>query len=147
MKVKVISLPYVFQVLYVLCFTNVKISGERLQDHWSSGLHGCLWAFTSNQIHFEHDQIYRRFQEIAVLTFFNSEVVFLAIKNIAIFCVHVKSTFSNQIRFQIMVPVQCSSNNVSVSVIVMKYGNCSIHMTTFSIGFSVQTVNVIVKRP
>ena len=32
MKVKVISLPYIFQVLYVLCFT-----GERLQDHWSSG--------------------------------------------------------------------------------------------------------------
>ena len=24
--------------LYVLCFTNVKISGERLQDQWSSGL-------------------------------------------------------------------------------------------------------------
>ena len=37
MKVKVISLPYIFQVLYVLCFTNVKISGERLQDQWSSG--------------------------------------------------------------------------------------------------------------
>ena len=35
--VMVISLPYIFQVLYVLCFTNVKISGERLQDHWSSG--------------------------------------------------------------------------------------------------------------
>ena len=27
-----------FQVLYVLCFTNVKISGECLQDQWSSGL-------------------------------------------------------------------------------------------------------------
>ena len=38
LKVKVISLPYIFQVLYVLCFTNVKISGERLQDQWSSGL-------------------------------------------------------------------------------------------------------------
>ena len=38
LKVKVISLPYIFQVLYVLCFTNAKISGERLQDHWSSGL-------------------------------------------------------------------------------------------------------------
>ena len=37
LKVKVISLPYIFQVLYVLCFTNVKISGERLQDQWSSG--------------------------------------------------------------------------------------------------------------
>ena len=36
LKVKVISLPYIFQVLYVLCFTNVKISGERLQDQWSS---------------------------------------------------------------------------------------------------------------
>ena len=24
--------------MYVLCFTNVKISGERLQDQWSSGL-------------------------------------------------------------------------------------------------------------
>ena len=34
--VKVISLPYIFQVLYVLCFT--RISDERLQDHWSSGL-------------------------------------------------------------------------------------------------------------
>ena len=34
LKVKVISLPYIFQVL---CFTNVKISGERLQDQWSSG--------------------------------------------------------------------------------------------------------------
>ena len=37
LKVKVISLPYIFQVLYVLCFTKVKISGERLQDQWSSG--------------------------------------------------------------------------------------------------------------
>ena len=36
--VKVISLPFIFQVLYVLCFTNVKILGERLQDQWSSGL-------------------------------------------------------------------------------------------------------------
>ena len=77
-------------------------------------LHGRLWAFTTNQIHFEHDQIHRWFQEIAVLTFFDSEVVSLAIKNIAIFCVHVKNTFSNQILFQIMVPVQCSSDNVSV---------------------------------
>ena len=39
MKVKVISLPYIFLVVYVLCFTRIyKISGERLQDHWSSGL-------------------------------------------------------------------------------------------------------------
>ena len=36
--VKVISLPYIFQVLYVLCFTWPRhIAGERLQDHWSSG--------------------------------------------------------------------------------------------------------------
>ena len=38
MKVKVISLPYIFQVLYVLYLTNIKISGERLQDQWSSDL-------------------------------------------------------------------------------------------------------------
>ena len=41
LKVKVISLPYIFQILYVLCFTNVKISGERLQDQWSSGSYFC----------------------------------------------------------------------------------------------------------
>ena len=29
--------PRIIQVLYVLCFTKVKISGERLQDQWSSG--------------------------------------------------------------------------------------------------------------
>ena len=44
LKVKLISLPCIFQVLYVLCFTGTryhwhKISGERLQDHWSSGLY------------------------------------------------------------------------------------------------------------
>ena len=44
-KVKVISLAYIFQVLYVLCFTNVNISGERLQDQWSSGI---LLSFTSD---------------------------------------------------------------------------------------------------
>ena len=34
----VISLPNIFQVLYV-CFVYLdKISGELLQDHWSSGL-------------------------------------------------------------------------------------------------------------
>ena len=46
--VKVISLPYIFQVF--LCFVpryQAKISGERLQDHWSSGLvfllyHACI---------------------------------------------------------------------------------------------------------
>ena len=43
MKVKVISLLYIFQVLYVLCFTNVKISGERLQDQWSSGCYCDSW--------------------------------------------------------------------------------------------------------
>ena len=48
-------------------------------------LHGRLRAFTTNQIHLEHDQIYRRFQEIEVVTFFDSEVVSLAIKNKAIF--------------------------------------------------------------
>ena len=37
------TLPYIFQVLYVLCFTNVKISGERLQDQWSSGYY--IWAW------------------------------------------------------------------------------------------------------
>ena len=46
MKVKVISLPYIFQVLYVLCFTNVKISGERLQDQWSSGLKNGFATFS-----------------------------------------------------------------------------------------------------
>ena len=28
-----------FQVLYILCLYEAQISGERLQDHWSSGLH------------------------------------------------------------------------------------------------------------
>ena len=27
-----------FQVLYDLCFTRPRYQGERLQDHWSSGL-------------------------------------------------------------------------------------------------------------
>ena len=27
-----------FKVLFVLCFYKAQISGERLQDHWSSGL-------------------------------------------------------------------------------------------------------------
>ena len=34
----VVSLTYIFQVLYVLCFFLDKISGELLQDHWSSGI-------------------------------------------------------------------------------------------------------------
>ena len=29
---------YFYQVLYVLCLYKAQISGERLQDHWSSGL-------------------------------------------------------------------------------------------------------------
>ena len=29
---------YFYQVLYVLCLCKAKISGERLQDHWYSGL-------------------------------------------------------------------------------------------------------------
>ena len=47
--VKVISLPYIFQVLYVLCFTNVKISGERLQDQWSSGFAYAKTRFSHNK--------------------------------------------------------------------------------------------------
>ena len=60
MKVKVISLSYIFQDLFVLCvtrpryqvsvyrtigpliyflFTPGQYSGERLSDHWSSGLY------------------------------------------------------------------------------------------------------------
>ena len=30
-------LDIVFQVLYVLCLNEAPLSGERLQDHWSSG--------------------------------------------------------------------------------------------------------------
>ena len=29
---------FFFQVLYSLCLYEAQISGERLQDHWSSGL-------------------------------------------------------------------------------------------------------------
>ena len=36
--VKAISLTYIFQVMYVLVFYLANISGERLHDHWSSGL-------------------------------------------------------------------------------------------------------------
>ena len=28
-----------FQVLYILCLYEAQISGERLQDHWSSGIY------------------------------------------------------------------------------------------------------------
>ena len=31
-----------FQVLYILCLYEAQISGERLQDHWSSGLFHAL---------------------------------------------------------------------------------------------------------
>ena len=37
MKVKVISLPYIFQFC-MFCALQATISGERLQDHWSSGI-------------------------------------------------------------------------------------------------------------
>ena len=36
-KVKVCSVIFI-QVLYVLCLYKAQISGERFQDHWSSGL-------------------------------------------------------------------------------------------------------------
>ena len=58
MKVKVISLPYIFQVLYVLCFTNVKISGERFQDQWSSGLSSVESFVVEQQILFGVDLIH-----------------------------------------------------------------------------------------
>ena len=38
-----------FQVLYILCLYEAQISGERLQDHWSSGIKfglGCLIVTT-----------------------------------------------------------------------------------------------------
>ena len=38
MKVKVISLPYIFEGFVCFVLYLDKISGERLQDHWSSGL-------------------------------------------------------------------------------------------------------------
>ena len=43
LKVNVISLPYIFPVVVFLCFVlyYAKISGERLQDHWSSGWGSC----------------------------------------------------------------------------------------------------------
>ena len=52
LKVKVISLPYIFQVLYVLCFTNVKISCERLQDQWFSGFHIGFTSFGGISLQF-----------------------------------------------------------------------------------------------
>ena len=47
MKVKVISLPYIFQVLCFMLYLD-KILGERLQDHWSSGftcMFSCICLF------------------------------------------------------------------------------------------------------
>ena len=38
MKVKVISLPY-FPGFVCFVLNKATVSGERLQDHWSSGLH------------------------------------------------------------------------------------------------------------
>ena len=38
LKVKVIFDLYFYQVLYVLCLYKAQISGERVQDLWSSGL-------------------------------------------------------------------------------------------------------------
>ena len=47
-----------FQVLYVLCFTMylAKISVERLQDHWSSGITFILagWSAVSPQETVQH---------------------------------------------------------------------------------------------
>ena len=37
LKVKVISLPYIFPGFVCFVVYLAKISGERLQDHWSSG--------------------------------------------------------------------------------------------------------------
>ena len=41
------SFTIYFPDLYVLCFTNVKISGERLQDQWSSGYWKLIHWFRS----------------------------------------------------------------------------------------------------
>ena len=41
-KVKVCSAIFI-RVLYVLCLYKPQISGERLQDHWSSGSHIWEW--------------------------------------------------------------------------------------------------------
>ena len=49
LKVKVIFLPCFFQVLYVLCLYEAQISGERLQDHWSSDFLGNLVIFWTDR--------------------------------------------------------------------------------------------------
>ena len=48
LKVKVISLPYVFPGFVCVVLYLAKISGERLQDHWSSGI--IYFYFNSLQI-------------------------------------------------------------------------------------------------
>ena len=55
MKVKVISLPYIF--LGFVCFVlyKAKISGERLQDHWSSGLYFVLPIFFKHNLESEDE--------------------------------------------------------------------------------------------
>ena len=46
MKVKVISLPYIFPGFVCFVLYKARISGERLQDHWSSGLISiCVYIF------------------------------------------------------------------------------------------------------
>ena len=54
LKVKVISLPYIFQVLYVLCFTRPRYQVRVYRTiHWSSGFLFCenlilleiIWQF------------------------------------------------------------------------------------------------------
>ena len=42
LKVKVISLPYISPGFVCFVLFYAKISGERLQDHWSSGLMKCF---------------------------------------------------------------------------------------------------------
>ena len=39
LKVKVISLPYIFPGFVCFVLYLATISGERLQDHWSSGFY------------------------------------------------------------------------------------------------------------
>ena len=47
MKVKVISLPYIF-LFFMFCALHANISGERLQDHWSSG-NWILFIYAGNE--------------------------------------------------------------------------------------------------
>ena len=62
---------------------------------------GLLQDINTNQMHFEHDQILEMIsRKKKDKTFFDSEVVSLAIKHIAIYSIHVGSAVSNQIRFR-----------------------------------------------